>query len=221
MQGNLVNPNASDALQPPEYRNPSPASTTPPVLPRPDNPGAAVLRMPGVCCSRLAAESIYYYPRSARVFIEPQVLSITLDSNGIVDIQGWARCAACAPISTHLAPPMRRGRHGRNRRRALHSCHYGQGALSLCSPTTISQLPSIQDAQATLKVNELATLKKAPPPRIPSSPAHCFLQVVTDFSWDKPLPDMACRAWNSISEVPFEEWASGAPAPAPAADKHH
>ena len=56
-QGNLVNPRATNPMQPDDYRKHSPASTEPVNLPLPDNP-----------------ETIYYHPRASRQFVEDQVV---------------------------------------------------------------------------------------------------------------------------------------------------
>jgi hypothetical protein len=66
-QGNLVNPRASDPMQPDDYRKHSPASTEPVNLPHSDNP-----------------ETIYYYPRSARQFVEDQVVILKVRADSFV-----------------------------------------------------------------------------------------------------------------------------------------
>lgn len=69
-----MNPTASDAIPPSDFRFPSPASQPAPEVP--------------VNFPKKAEDlgSIYYYPRSARQYLEPQELSVRVQADGTVKI---------------------------------------------------------------------------------------------------------------------------------------
>ncbi len=74
-----MNPTATDPLLPSEFRHPAPSSQPEPVLP--DN-------FPNKTKN---VDSIYYYPRSHRTFVEPQTLIVTAARSGVTKIEAVSK----------------------------------------------------------------------------------------------------------------------------------